>query len=93
MLMAIVFVLNADRFGGVLGLLPAFKHMDSSAALLSIGAGFLTFVLTRYIVQVSLAAEIGLPVMVAFIVYCLVGVITRGSNAKKTRNGTSSSIH
>lgn len=78
MLMAIVFVLNA------------FKNMDSRAALLSIGAGFITFVLTKYIVQVSLAAEIGLPVMVAFIVYCLVGVITRGSIAKKTKNGTSS---
>ena len=104
----IVIALNADHFGGVLGLLiswfaalmgpvsipmmlgllPAFKHMDSRAALLSIGAGFLTFVLTKFIVQVPLAAEIGGPVLVAFIIYCLVGLITMRSSAKKNRDGT-----
>ena len=110
LLSTIIIALNADHFGGVLGLLiswfaalmgpvsipmmlgllPAFKHMDSRAALLSIGTGFLTFVMTKFIVQVSLAAKIGLPVMVAFIVYCMVGLITRAGNAKKTKNGTSS---
>ena len=109
----IIIALNADRFGGVLGLLiswfaalmgpvsipmmmgllPAFKHMDSRAALLSIGAGFLTFVTFKFIVSVSLAAEIGGPVGVAFIIYCLVGLITRRGSANKFYDGTSHQIH
>jgi Na+/proline symporter len=94
--MTIVIALNADYFGGVLGLiiswfaaligpvsipmmmglLPAFNRMDHRAALLSIGTGFLTFVITKFLVEVPLAAEIGSPVAVAFIVYCLVGLLT-----------------
>ena len=41
-------------------------EIDHRAALLSIGAGFLTFVLTKFVMQVSLAAEIGSPVVVIF---------------------------
>ena len=96
--LTIIIAMNADTFGGVLGLLiswfaalmgpvsipmmlgllPAFKRMDHRAALLSIGAGFLTFVLTKFALEVPLAAEIGSPVVVTFIVYCTVGLITGG---------------
>ncbi len=96
MALTIIIALNADTFGGVLGLLiswfaallgpvmvpmmlgllPAFKRMDHRAALLSIGAGFLTFVVTKFLLDVSLAAEIGSPVVVTFIIYCLVGLST-----------------
>ncbi len=93
----IIIALNADTFGGVLGLiiswfaaligpvavpmmlglLPAFDRMDHRAALLSIGAGFLTFVITKFILEVPLATEIGSPVVITFIVYCLTGLIAR----------------
>ncbi len=106
LVMTIVIALNADTFGGVLGLLiswfaalmgpvsipmmlgllPAFRRMDSRAALLSIGAGFLTFVITKFIIQVPLAAEIGSPVFVTFIVYCLVGLLTGRGDAKKSED-------
>ncbi len=103
LLMTIVLALNADTFGGVLGLLiswfaalmgpvsipmmlgllPAFRRMDHRAALLSIGAGFITFVITKFIVDVPLAAEIGSPVLVTFIVYCLTGLLLGQKDAKK----------
>jgi len=95
--LTIVIALNAESFGGVLGLiiswfaaligpvsipmmlglLPAFNRMDHRAALLSIGAGFLTFVMTKFILEMSLAAEIGSPVVVSFIVYCATGLLSR----------------
>jgi Na+/proline symporter len=98
--LTIIIAMNADTFGGVLGLLiswfaalmgpvsipmmlgllPAFKRMDHRAALLSIGAGFLTFVLTKFVLEVPLAAEIGSPVVVTFIVYCTVGLLTGGGS-------------
>ena len=93
----IIIALNADSFGGVLGLLiswfaaligpisipmmlgllPAFNRMDHRAALLSIGAGFLTFVITKFMLDLPLAAEIGSPVVITFIVYCATGLLTR----------------
>ena len=95
--LTIIIALNAESFGGVLGLiiswfaallgpvsipmmlglLPAFNRMDHRAALLSIGAGFLTFVLTKFVLDLSMAAEIGSPVVVTFIVYCATGLLTR----------------
>ena len=106
--LTIIIALNADTFGGVLGLLiswfaaligpisipmlmgllPAFNRMDYRAALLSIGSGFLTFVLTKFIIEVPLAAEIGSPVVVTFIVYCLVGLLVGKSHLKEKRDGT-----
>lgn len=94
--LTIIIALNAETFGGVLGLLiswfaalmgpvsipmllgllPAFRRMDHRAALLSIGVGFISFVLSKFILEVSLAAEIGSPVVVSFIVYCLAGLLT-----------------
>jgi Na+/proline symporter len=93
--LTIIIALNAESFGGVLGLiiswfaaligpvsipmmlglLPAFRRMDHRAALLSIGSGFLTFVLTKFVLDLSLAAEIGSPVVIAFVVYCLTGLV------------------
>ncbi len=93
--LTIVIALNADTFGGVLGLiiswfaalfgpvavpmmlglLKPFRRMDHRAALLSIGAGFLTFVMTKFILEVSLATEIGSPVVITFAIYCLTGLL------------------
>jgi Na+/proline symporter len=104
--LTIIIALNADNFGGVLGLiiswfaallgpvavpmmlglLPAFNRMDHRAALLSIGSGFLTFVIAKFMIEVSLAAEIGSPVVVTFIVYCLVGLLA-GKKYNKEKQG------
>jgi SSS family solute:Na+ symporter len=105
--LTIVIALNADHFGGVLGLiiswfaaligpvsipmmmglLPVFNRMDHRAALLSIGTGFLTFLITKFMADAPLAAEIGSPVAVAFVVYCITGLIT-GRNAKLNKDLT-----
>jgi Na+/proline symporter len=103
--LTIIIALNADHFGGVLGLiiswfaaligpvsipmmmglLPLFNRMDHRAALLSIGAGFLTFLITKFIAEVPLAAEIGSPVAVAFVIYILTGLIA-GNIGKRDFN-------
>lgn len=100
--LTIIIALNAETFGGVLGLiiswfaalfgpvaipmmlglLPAFNRMNHRAALLSIGAGFLTFVITKFILDVSLATEIGSPVVITFVIYCLTGLIDPGKTGK-----------
>jgi SSS family solute:Na+ symporter len=101
--LTIIIALNADRFGGVLGLLiswfaaligpvsipmmmgllPLFRRMDHRAALISIGGGFLTFVITKFILDVSLATEIGSPVVIAFVIYCLAGLLIRPAELAK----------
>jgi hypothetical protein len=69
----------------MMGLLPLFNRMDHRAALLSIGAGFITFLITKFIAEVPLAAEIGSPVAVAFVIYLLTGLIA-GNNGKRDFN-------
>ena len=59
----------------LLGVIPFFRRMDHRAALTAIGSGFLTFVLVKYLFEVPIAAEIGSPVMVSFILYCVIGLI------------------
>jgi SSS family solute:Na+ symporter len=100
--LTIIIALNAETFGGVLGLLiswfaaligpvsipmmlgllPAFNRMDHRSALLSIGAGFLTFVITKFLLEVSLATEIGSPVVISLLVYCMMGIITSRKTLK-----------
>jgi Na+/proline symporter len=67
----------------VLGILPVFNKMDYRAALAAIGTGFITFVVTKSLVTIPLAAEIGSPVAVAFISYCLWGLLFSGRTLKK----------
>ena len=67
----------------VLGILPVFNKMEYRAALVAIGTGFITFVVTKNLVTIPLAAEIGSPVAVAFISYCLGGLLFSGRTSKK----------
>jgi SSS family solute:Na+ symporter len=76
-------LLGPVAFPMMLGLLPVFNRADHRAALLSIGAGFLTFVFTKFILEVSLAIETGAPVIIAFAVYCLVGLLAPRKFMKK----------
>jgi len=61
----------------LLGLLPAFKTCGPKAAISSIIAGVITFVITKNMNLNSLALEVGLPTIVSAIVYVGVGLTTK----------------
>ena len=56
------------------GVLPQFKSCGPVAAIGSIAAGLLTFIVTKNI-EISLALEVSLPVIVSAIVYTVIGLI------------------
>src|SRR5690606_15792612 len=59
------------------GVIPAFRSCGTTAAISSILAGLLTFIITKN-VDLSLALEVGLPVIVSAIVYISVGFAAKG---------------
>ncbi len=63
----------------LLGLLPAFKHCDAKAAILSTLGGFSVFVLNQAHVLPAFEADISviLPTAVAFVVYVGIGLINQ----------------
>lgn len=88
-LMTLLIGIEAERFGGVigliiawfgalvgpvaipllLGLLPPFRHANSTAAIGSILAGFSAFLVVTYWVEGELALRVGAPVLSAFLVF------------------------
>lgn len=58
------------------GVLPAFRFCGPAAAISSIAAGLITFIVTKNI-DVSLALQVGLPVIISTVVYILVGLIQK----------------
>lgn len=61
----------------MLGLIPAFKKCGPVAAISSILAGLLTFIITKDMNTHSLAIEVGLPTIVSGIVFVGVGLATK----------------
>jgi len=59
------------------GLLPVFKTCGPGAAISSIAAGLITFVITKDMKLNSLALEVGLPTMVSAIVFVGAGVANK----------------
>ena len=61
----------------LLGMIPAFKHCDSKAAILSTLAGFSVFVLNKVHVLPAMEVDTALilPTAVAFILFVAVGLI------------------
>lgn len=59
------------------GLLPAFKHCGPVAAIVSIAAGLAGFVVVNYGLDVSLAVQVGTPVLISFFTYSAVGWLNR----------------
>ncbi len=53
----------------ILGLLPAFKHSNSTAALLSIFGGLTTFALFKLVFSVSYGWELSGPILTSLILY------------------------
>ncbi|MEJ7914293.1 MAG: Na+:solute symporter, partial [Chitinophagaceae bacterium] len=61
----------------IFGLLPVFRSCGPRAAISSIVAGLLTFIITKDVELNSLALEVGLPTIVSAIVFITVGLTTR----------------
>ncbi|MEP7231645.1 MAG: sodium:solute symporter family protein [Ginsengibacter sp.] len=59
------------------GLLPAFKSCGPKAAISSIVAGVVTFIITKNMNVDSLAIEVGLPTFVSAIVFIGIGLTTK----------------
>src|SRR5690606_14135017 len=61
----------------ILGLLPAFKHSDSKAALMSIFGGLTTFALFKLAFTVSYGWELSGPIITSLIIYIGYGLIVK----------------
>lgn len=59
------------------GLLPIFKRSGPRAAIASIAAGLMAFIITKNIDLGNLALEVGLPTMVSAIVFIGAGMLTK----------------
>src|SRR3954468_19270946 len=66
----------------ILGLLPMFKFCGSKAAIASIIAGLIPFIITKDMELSSLALEVGLPTIVSALVFIGTGMATRTVPAK-----------
>ncbi|MEP7251855.1 MAG: sodium:solute symporter family protein [Ginsengibacter sp.] len=64
------------------GLLPIFKSCGPKAAITSIVAGIITFVITKNMNLTSLALEVGLPTIVSAVVFVGIGMASKQVPAK-----------
>ncbi|MEM9672716.1 MAG: sodium:solute symporter family protein [Bacteroidota bacterium] len=65
------------------GLLPAFRRSGSTAAITSIAAGLVTFIITKNVVLNSLALEVSLPLLVSTLVYVSFGMVSKQTTIQK----------
>ena len=68
----------------IFGLLPMFKSCGPGAAISSIVAGLVTFIIAKDMNLSSLALEVGLPTMVSAIVFIGIGLTTKTVPVKVT---------
>jgi SSS family solute:Na+ symporter len=68
----------------LLGLLPMFRKCGPKAAIFSIIAGILTFIITKDLHTNSLAIDVGLPTIVSAIVFITAGFLTKAEPSKVT---------
>lgn len=61
----------------ILGLLPAFKHSGSRAAMISIFGGLIAFVYTKLSMDISLGVQVAAPAIISFILYVSIGLLYR----------------
>lgn len=63
----------------ILGLLPAFRYSDSVAAIGSIVAGLVAFVVVKYgVPDASQTMNVAAPILVSFVAYVGFGLLNRG---------------
>lgn len=68
------------------GVIPAFKSCGPVAAISSIFAGLLTFVITKNVEISSLALQVSLPLIISTLVYISTGIIQMGSVPEKVKS-------
>jgi solute:Na+ symporter, SSS family len=61
----------------ILGLLPAFRHCGSRAAIISIIGGLIGFVVANYVLDVSQSIEILTPIGVSLVLFISIGWLSR----------------
>ncbi|MBP1967838.1 sodium:solute symporter family protein [Paenibacillus aceris] len=61
----------------LLGLIPAFKRSDSTAAIVSWVAGIITFIIVKYVLTVTTATLVASPVLVSAILFIGIGWLNR----------------
>lgn len=61
----------------ILGLLPAFRHCDSKAAIVSILGGLTSFIVVKYMIESIQVVQIASPFVVSFILFVLIGWLSR----------------
>jgi SSS family solute:Na+ symporter len=66
----------------LLGLLPSFRKCGPKAAIASILAGVLTFIITKGMNTNSLAIAVGLPTIISVVVFIIVGLLTKAIPSK-----------
>ena len=77
----------------LLGLLPFFARCDSKAAITSIFAGFITFVITKIVTIDSLALTIALPVIVSTLIFLSMGLMNRNKPVPEKVTVLLNSLH
>ncbi|MDP4284160.1 MAG: sodium:solute symporter family protein [Bacteroidota bacterium] len=66
----------------LLGLLPIFRKCGPKAAIASIIAGVITFIITKDMNTHSLAFEVGMPTIVSGVIFIGIGLATKAEPAK-----------
>ncbi len=61
----------------ILGLLPMFRNCDSTAAIVSIVGGLTGFIIANFVLDVSQAGLLGIPIGVSFILFTSIGWFSR----------------
>ncbi|UOB18390.1 sodium:solute symporter family protein [Abyssalbus ytuae] len=61
----------------ILGLIPAFKKSNSTAAITSIVGGLTVFIILKFIEQKSLALEIGAPILASLVLFVVIGFFNK----------------
>jgi SSS family solute:Na+ symporter len=68
----------------LLGLLPAFRHSDATAANSALISGLLAFAYVKYgVVKASMAMTVGVPVLVSALVFIGIGLMKSGRPPRK----------
>jgi len=68
------------------GLIPVFRSCGPVAAISSVFAGLLAFIITKIVPMDSMALEVGLPVIVSMFVYSFLGWILKTPVPKEVQN-------
>ncbi|GGH86358.1 SSS family solute:Na+ symporter [Pullulanibacillus pueri] len=76
----------------LLGLLPVFRYCGPAAAITSIIGGVVMFSLDKFVFDVGTAATVGLPILVSFILFVVVGYFTRSVGVRQEVTDILSSI-